>query len=207
MFPSVVRVAILSEQFLVRAGLRWILEREPGFTVVGELDQVRSLESACELSPHILIIHLERNGTHLPRIPRHRKETSHDTRILVLTTPDKSASNAFRNIEADHHLPSDIGRQRFLEAFRELAHTWGFRGEASESQPICDLSGRERHILDLISAGYTNKEIAEQLTLSVRTIETHRSRIRRKLRARSRADLVRRVAGVNEPGEFAIDPD
>lgn len=187
MLPPVIRVAIASERFLVRAGLRWILEREADFAVVGEFDQTNCLDSADDLEAHVLIVHLENIDATTPSLPDATVAS-----ILVLTAV-KPANPDTCGTAADCYLSTDVGRNWFLQAIRDLAYKPGFNQRSLDVESVRNLSERERQILDLIAAGHTNKEVAKQLNLSVRTVENHRSRIKSKLGALTRADLVGRL--------------
>lgn len=187
---SVIKVAIAGDQFLVRAGLRWTLEREPGIVVVGELDQTRRLDTVGDLLPHVVVIHLEGDGA---CVSANLLQAPKTDRIPILLLTGRPPNLSLAN-DVDCHLSADVPRNRLVNAVKELAHTSGRRQLPPDQEPLQELTERERQVLDLIAAGHTNKEMASQLVLSVRTIETHRSRIRRKLRAKSRADLVQALS-------------
>jgi DNA-binding NarL/FixJ family response regulator len=190
MFPPVVRVAIASERFLVRAGLRWILEREADFAVVGEFDQTNCLHSVADLEPHVLIIHQEDMD------PTAASLADATSASILLLSGVKPANPDSCGMVADCYLSTDVSRMWFLHALRKLVHKPGWNQGSLSVNPFRNLTERERQVLDLIGAGHTNNEVAKQLNLSVRTVENHRSRIRSKLGAFTRADLVGRLNAV-----------
>jgi two-component system response regulator NreC len=137
-------------------------------------------------------------GSSLKAIPRIRTEAP-DTQIVVLTMQDEPefAREALAG-GAIGYVLKDAADTELVEAVRRAAVGEGYlnpslgaRVAAQPKGPPDDLSPRELEVLRLIALGHTNAEIAEQLYLSVRTVETHRSHIQQKLRLGTRSELVR----------------
>jgi two-component system response regulator NreC len=150
----------------------------------------------------VLVLDLNMPGSpSLPAIPEFRAE-SPDTQIVILTmqTDPVFAREALQAGASGYVLKESAGDE-LVEAVRQVAsgHTYlnpqlGAKLAAAPSEPAGlpdDLTERELEVLRLIALGHTNSEIAEQLYLSVRTVESHRAHIQQKLRRSSRAELVR----------------
>jgi two-component system response regulator NreC len=184
---------------VVRSGLRLLLESEPGLEVVGEAgDVVSALEAVERLRPDVLVLDLHMPGEpSLPAIAR-LSEDHEATRVIVLTAQrDPSFAAEALRLGAAGYLPKEAAEGQLLEAIRVAAGggtylepQLGARLAASATVGTPELTGRELEVLRLIARGQTNREMAERLFLSVRTIEAHRARVQRKLGLSRRSDLV-----------------
>lgn len=184
---------------VVRSGLRLLLESEPGLEVVGEAgDVVSALEAVERLRPDVLVLDLHMPGEpSLPAIAR-LSEDHQATRVIVLTAQrDPSFAAEALRLGAAGYLPKEAAEGQLLEAIRVAAAggtylepQLGARLAASATVGTPELTGRELEVLRLIARGQTNREMAERLFLSVRTIEAHRARVQRKLGLSRRSDLV-----------------
>ncbi len=183
----------------MRSGLRLLVESEPGLEVVGEVGDVASaLEAVERLHPDILVLDLHMPGEpSLPAIARLREH--HDrTRVIVLTAQrDPSFAAEALRLGAAGYLPKEAAEDQLLEAIRVAAEggtylepQLGARLAASAAATPPELTDRELEVLRLVARGQTNREVAERLFLSVRTVETHRARLQRKLGLSRRSDLV-----------------
>ena len=196
---SEIRVVIADDHAVVRAGLKLLLDAEEGLTVVaeaGEIDETRRRVTAYK--PDVLVLDLNMPGRpSLPAIP----ELAAITAIVVLTMQDDPAfaREALQN-GAKGYVLKEAADAELVEAVRAAAEgrTYlnpglGARIAAAPPQPSGPPDGlteREVGILRLIALGHTNAEIAEQLYLSVRTVESHRAHIQQKLGRTTRAELV-----------------
>ena len=152
--------------------------------------------------PTVLVLDLNMpGGSSLDAIPR-LQEDAPDTAIVVLTMQDDPAfARTALQAGARGFVLKEAADEELLEAIRLAAagDTYlnprlGARMAATPDQPTGppdDLSERELEVLRLIALGHTNSEIADQLFLSTRTVETHRAHIQQKIRRTSRAELVR----------------
>ena len=210
---KVVRVALCDDHAVVRSGLRRILEAEEDIEVVGEAASVRAavvLASAQQPDVFVMDVGLPDGSGITATIDVRR--ASPNTRVLVLTVHDDIAylRRAFE-AGADGYMGKEAADVELVRAVRQVASghqyvhpTLGAALLAPDAQPARlggpggELSEREGEVLRLIALGSTNSEIAEQLYVSVRTVETHRAHIQQKLDIRSRAELVRfaREAGL-----------
>jgi two-component system, NarL family, response regulator NreC len=196
-----IRIVLADDHPVVRRGLRMLLDDEADFEVVaeaGDIDQTRRFVHGHR--PAVLVLDLNMpGGSSIEAIPSIRAEFP-ATHIVVLTMQQEpafarealaaGASGYVLKQAADGELVAAVRLAAVGE--RYLNPSLGARLAAEPPPgPPDDLSEREVEVLKLIALGYTTKEIAEQLNLSGRTIETHRSHVQEKLLLTSRSDLVR----------------
>ena len=198
---SRIRVVIADDHAVVRRGLRQVLDSEDGVEVVAEAS---TLEDARRYvrghHPNVLVLDLNLpEGLSLGAIPELRSEFP-DTQIVVLTMQNEPAyARQALSAGALGYVLKEAAEEELVEAVRRasLGDTYlnprlGARVAAEPPPgPPDGLSEREVEVLRMIALGHTNAEIAEQLYLSVRTVETHRAHIQQKLRLGSRSELVR----------------
>jgi two-component system response regulator NreC len=194
-------VVIADDHAVVRRGLKQLLGAEPDLEVLaeaGDIDDARRYVRGHH--PQVLVLDLNLpGGSSLKHIPSIRAE-SPDTQIVVLTMQNEPAyAREALGAGALGYVLKEAAETELVEAVRRAAvgDTYlnprlGARVAAEPPPgPPDGLSEREVDVLRMISLGYTNAEIAAQLYLSVRTVETHRAHIQQKLRLGSRAELVR----------------
>ena len=195
-----IRILVVDDHELLRAGLRSRLELEPGIDVVGEADTAeRAIVMARALQPDLILLDLL-----LPRksgfeaIPE-LAAVAPDAKVLVVSS--QAAPSSVRlalSAGAAGYLPKRASDRELVTAIRVIAEGAGYvdpdlgaKLVVPNGSPALDpLSERERDIVYLLALGYTNQEIAKQLFISVRTVDTHRGHIMRKLELASRAELV-----------------
>jgi two-component system, NarL family, response regulator NreC len=196
-----VRILLVDDHAVLRSGLRLLLEREEGLEPVGEAgtaeDAVRSLP---RLQPDVVVIDVEMPGIGGIDGAERIRERAPGVRILVLSMHDRpqDVRRAF-DAGADGYLPKAAADEDLVRAIKAVAagerYVHPSLGAAlaapPSAGPIEELSEREREVLRLLALGHTNKEIAEQLIVSVRTVESHRAHVMTKLRVTTRAGLVR----------------
>jgi two-component system, NarL family, response regulator NreC len=195
-----IRIVLADDHAVVRSGLRLLLDGEPGFEVVaeaGDLDSARRYVRGH--NPDVLVLDLNMpGGSSLEAIPDIRTE-SPGTQIVVLTMQQEPAfARHALGAGAIGYVLKEAADDELVQAVRRAAAGESYLNPrlgahmASEPAPgpPDDLSEREIEVLRLIALGHTNAEIAEQLYLSVRTVETHRAHIQQKLSLSSRAELV-----------------
>src|SRR5271154_777841 len=195
-----IRIVLADDHAVVRSGLRLLLDREDDFEVVAEASDVEGAGRYVRgHHPKVLVLDLNMpGGSSLEAIPVIREE-SPGTQIVVLTMQQESAfAREALGAGALGYVLKEAADEELVEAVRRAAAGESYLNPrlgariASEPPPgpPDDLSARELDVLRLIALGHTNGEIAKQLYLSVRTVETHRSHIQQKLRLSSRAELV-----------------
>lgn len=198
--PEEIKVVIADDHAVVRSGLKLLIDNEDGLVCVGDYPtHERALPYLDRLAPKVVIMDLETPGAGgiagteavLNRLP--------DARVLVLSmheSPDvikrafaAGASGYVAKAAADEELIDAI--RVVADGGRYLNPALGARiaGPGSEG-PLDELSDREREVLRLLALGHTNHEIADELVVSVRTVESHRAHIMRKLRTQTRAEMV-----------------
>ncbi len=198
---ATIRIVIADDHAVVRSGLRLLLDAEPDFEVVAEAGDVDGARRYVRgHHPTVLVLDLNMpGGSSLDTIPVIRSE-SPDTQIVVLTMQEEPAfARQALSAGASGYVLKEAADTELVEAVRRAAAGETYLNPALGARiarepapgPPDDLSDREVEVLRLIAFGHTNSEIAQQLFLSVRTVETHRSHIQQKLRVSSRAELVR----------------
>ena len=195
-----IRIVLADDHEVVRTGLRMLLDSQPDFEVVAEASDADSARRyVLGHHPKVLVLDLNMpGGSSLEAIPAMREEFP-ETQIVVLTMQKEPAfAREALSAGALGYVLKEAADAELVEAVRRAAIGESYLNPrlgarmASEPPPgpPDDLSPREVDVLRLIALGNTNTEIGEQLYLSVRTVETHRSHIQQKLRLQSRADLV-----------------
>ena len=197
-----ITVVLADDHAVVRAGLRYLLDAEGEIDVVGEAgDFPRAISVTEAMRPDVLVLDLGMpGGTGLEAIPGLRQSTP-ETAIVVLTMQDDPAfARGALSRGARGYVLKEGADEELLDAVRAAAQgetylnpRLGARLATERPAPPRDadkLTGRELDVLRRIALGHTNAEIADQLFLSVRTIETHRAHIQSKLNRTSRAELV-----------------
>jgi DNA-binding NarL/FixJ family response regulator len=201
----VIRVLIADDHGIVRSGLRMLLDRHSDLAVVGEAgDGVEALELSQAERPDVAVLDVS-----MPRmtgLQAAREIRAHvpDTRVLLLSMHDDEryflegldagASGYVLKRAADTDLIDAVrtvaGGRTFLsgDAQRALMDGWLENGTTEPDDP---LTPREQEVVKLIAEAYTNRQIAETLTLSEKTVESHRATLLAKLGMRDRVELVR----------------
>lgn len=200
---AVATVVLADDHAVMRGGLRMLLDAQPGLMVVGEagdLEAARRMVRARR--PDVLVLDLNMPGTDsLPAIPELRADAP-DTRIVVLTMQSEPGfAQAALQSGAAGYVIKEAASEELVQAIRAaldgrtyLHPEIGAKIAAQQAQGAGgrdQLTEREREVLGLVAHGYTNPEIASQLFLSTRTVESHRASIQRKLDLSTRAELVR----------------
>jgi two-component system response regulator NreC len=196
-----IRVVLADDHEVVRSGLKLLLESEPDFEVVAEAADVESTRRYVRgHHPAVLVLDLNMpGGPGAETIPRMRSEFP-ATQIVVLTAHREPAlARQALDAGALGYVLKDAAENELVEAVRRAAaggyHLDPRLGPLFVSTPSPSspgaLSDRELGVLRLIALGHTNAEIGGQLYLSVRTVESHRAHIQRKLQLSTRAELVR----------------
>ncbi len=205
-----IRILIVDDHEVVRRGVRALLETQPGFEICGESGDGRTaVEQARTLRPDVLVMDASLpslNGTEATR-QIIRQGFCKNVLILTLHDAEEMIRRALRAGARGYVLKTDGGRNLidavlalwegrsfFSPRLSEVAERCLLEPQAARPRKLParrELTPREREVLQLLAEGCMNKQVAERLGISIKTAETHRSRIMRKLRIVSTADLVR----------------
>jgi two-component system response regulator NreC len=209
-----IRIVIADDHSVLRAGLKALLEGEPDIEVVGEAeDGVDCVGRAVELEPDVILLDI--NMPHCNGLDALAQihELCPDTKVLVLTMLDDvvylrqvlasgGAGYVLKNAAGDELL-SAIRTVQDGGVFLHPHHALALAGDqlepdSSDPMPVDEkqarlqsLSEREAEVFRLVALGHSNSEIAELMFLSVKTIETYKARLMKKLGLGTRVELVR----------------
>ena len=198
------RLMLVDDHPVVRQGIGACLARQPRFEVVGEAgDGHEALLRIKELGPDIVLMDIEMPGLDGLEVTTRLRRDRPDVKVLILTmhvTPDyvrRILDSGARGCVSKMAPPKDLvaaieavdsGESFFSPEVARLALNQMVQNGADSSS---ELTGREREVLILIAGGLSNKEMAGQLGVGVRTIETHRERIMDKLNIHTIAGLTK----------------
>jgi two-component system response regulator NreC len=200
-----IRIVVVDDHAVVRSGLRLLLEAEDDMEVVGEAGNARdAIFEVRAAKPDVVLLDVVLPGdSGIEALPQVLREAP-GAKVLMLSMQDDPnyVREAFAAGASGYVLKEAVDAE-VVAAIREVAlgnhyvhPALGARMVAADAaaQAAADadpLSDREREVLRMLALGHTNQEIAKQLYISVRTAETHRAHIMRKLQLSTRAELVR----------------
>lgn len=197
--PGCVAVVIADGHEIARAGLRMLLEREDSLEVIADCATLREAETlVVELRPDVLILDLDMpGGCDLGDVAALTTRSPWTRIVALATSQDPAFARLAMERGAMGYLLRDAGVDELVDAVRGasqgeryLAPAIGARLAVEGRSRPDRLSAREMEVLGLIADGHTNAEIASRLGRSVRTVESHRQHIQRKVGLRTRAQLV-----------------
>jgi DNA-binding NarL/FixJ family response regulator len=205
-----INVLIADDHGVLRAGLRVLLDREPDMQVVGEAaDGDETLQLCGTLRPDVVLMDVSMPGDSGVEATRKLKASWPDTHVLILTVhEDSSLLHEAIRAGASGYIVKRAVESELVDAVRAVArgetylHPTMTRAVLVQAQIVADssdkppeeLTPREEQVLRLIARGFTNPQIADLLTLSVRTVEGYRANLMAKLDLHSRVELVRYAA-------------
>jgi two-component system, NarL family, response regulator NreC len=204
---AIIRIILVDDHQLFRAGLRSLLAVEPAFEVVAEAGDAREACTQIAAVDHdLVVVDVTLPGSNGIALIRELERREKRRPVLVLTMHQHAdfVIDAFAAGANGYALKLQSEAEIF-EAIRTTAGGGRYVApvlaemvRGSEQSPqrslLGSLSAREREIFDLLVRGYTNAEVAKQLFISIKTVETHRTRILRKLDVHNIGDLVRLAA-------------
>lgn len=199
-----IRVLVADDHAIVREGIRSVLDAASGFDVVGEAGTgTEALALIERLSPEVVILDVSMPDRSGLEVARELRAAGHPARILILSVHDNT-EYVMQAVQVGAHgyLLKDSPPGMLRDAVRATHAGQGFfsptvAGRLSaalrDDAPAHEhgITPREREVLVLVARGRTNKEMAAQLGISPRTVETHRENLMRKLKLRTVADLTR----------------
>ncbi|MGB3716730.1 MAG: response regulator transcription factor [Candidatus Promineifilaceae bacterium] len=204
-----IKLILADDHAVVRSGLRMLLEVQPDIEILAEVESgTEAVAKTRSLQPDIVLMDIQMPGLNGIEATKQIKKLAPDTAVLALTMyEDDQYFFEMLHAGASGYVPKRAAPDELLTAIRAVG-----RGEVylypslasrlvqdylkradSGDQPLIydDLTPREREVLTLIAEGLSNAEIAEQLVISVKTVDRHRENIMRKLNLHSRIDLVK----------------
>ena len=202
------RILLADDHATVRHGLRLLIDSQPDMKVVSEAsDGASAVQRALELKPDVVVMDISMPGMNGLLATRKLKELQSDLAIVMLTRHgDDAYLQELLRAGASAYVLKQSASTELLQAIRAAAAggqyldstitarvTAGFLAKERKGirKPGAPLSDRESEVLRLIASGYSNKEIAARLTLSVKTVEAHKANAMRKLDLNGRIDIVK----------------
>ena len=205
--PPTVKILLVDDELVLRQGLRLLFDGEPNLEVVAEADNVEEAVGVTS-RPDVIVLDLTAGDNAGEAASARLRAEFPDSAILVLTVVDRpSTVQAVLAAGASGYVlkesrPGEVidavvrvsRGERYVQpslgaAMADLAEEMGAARSRAEA-----LTDRERSVLRLVALGYTNREMADILSLSLRTVESHRATIARKLSLSTRAEFVRYAA-------------
>lgn len=203
-----IRVLLVDDHTILRQGLKRLLEAEPGVTVAGEAKDGReAVERAKELAPDLILMDLAMPALNGLDATRRILKARPEAKILVLSMyidddyvnqaleagvqgylmKDAAATDLVKAVKAvaagetyfTHQIPATT-----VERYRAAREGEGWRGSV-------ELTHREREVMKLLAEGHTVKEVADLLSLSQKTVDTHKTNLMKKLDIHNRVELVK----------------
>lgn len=201
---SEIRVLLVDDHPIIRSGIRMLLEQAPDIVVVGETDRGDDVLSLVDrLTPDVLLLDMEMPGKSGVDVARELQASGSPVRILVLSAydDDQYISSLLSNGAAGY-LTKEEALGRIVEAVRGVARGedgWFSRRAAAQIAALARkdsgssaqaLTEREEEVLEMLAQGWTNTRIANEMTVSERTVRFHLSNIYDKLGVSSRAEAI-----------------
>ncbi len=202
------RILVVDDYPVVRRGVRALLEGQAGWEVCGEASTGReAIEQTKALDPDIVVLDLSMPDLNGLDATRRIVRESPRTQVLVLTMhhSEELAHQVLKAGARGYVLKSDADKE-LIAAVESLQRKRPFmtsslamsaggvegqEGEAEDALGWGDLTAREREVVQLVAEGRSSREVAAELHISVKTVESHRTNVMRKLRIRSVSQLVR----------------
>jgi len=200
------KILIAEDHEMIRDGLCLIVESVPAYEIVGVTsDGIETVAAVKSLKPDLVMMDLSMPGMHGLEATREIKQLPYQVKVLVLTVhqDEEYVSEAFK-IGADGYIPKRASKEELLRALESVLAGEHFISpmidynieEQTEDSSDADkttiwqsTTPRERQVLKLIAEGHTNNEIADMLFISVKTVETHRSNLMKKIGAHNASKL------------------
>lgn len=203
-----IRILLVDDHTILRDGLRTLLENEPDLKVIGEAEDGRqAVTLACQHDPDVVLMDIAMPLLNGLEATRQIKRQCPKAKVLILSMHDNE-EYIRQALEAGAmgYILKDAAAKELINAIRDV-----YRGEAVLSPAVTrlviedylrwggirpaedaeGLSPREREVLQLIAEGHTNKQIAEILSISIKTVQAHRTSLMQKLDLHDRGELIK----------------
>ena len=199
---------LVDDHAILREGLRALLELEPDFNVVGEAASYdEAVIMAARLQPDVVLTDIGMPGRSGLALVRELRAVCPKVRVVLLTAhASEEYIRAGLDCSADGYVLKDSGHAELMTAIRTVATGQQFlckavagrvlasylnRDEKVTSNPLSAITAREKQVLTRIASGQSNKAVARELNLSVKTVEKHRANLMRKLELHNAAGIAR----------------
>lgn len=203
-----IKILLVDDHAVVRSGLKMLLNTNPEMEVIGEASEGNEgIKKALKLKPNVVVMDLSMpHGKDGLTATGELKKQMPEVNILILTMHDDE-EYLFRAVQAGASgcILKSAPHDELMSAIESVANGNAYLHPAATKRLMEEylgslkhgsndtynlLSDREREVLTLIAKGYSNKEIAEQLVISVKTVETHKGNLMEKLQMKTRPELV-----------------
>jgi len=202
------RIFLADDHVVMREGLRSLVNAQADMNVIGEADNGRAaLLSVRELQPDVIVLDISMPELNGIQVTERLKRICQKIKVLVLTAHDDSGYlRQLLEVGASGYLLKKAAAEELIKAIRVVARGGVYLDPSLAGKVVCgylrkarprgeaqsnDISERESEVLRLVAWGYTNKEVAAYLSISVKTVETHKANLMEKLDLKSRVDIVR----------------
>ncbi|MCJ7626144.1 MAG: response regulator transcription factor [Anaerolineaceae bacterium] len=204
-----IRVLLAEDHAIVREGIRAILEKEADIEVVADASDGReAVKMVAKFHPNVVLTDISMPGLNGLEATRQIKQRYPETKVLVLTMHE-TEEHIFQILQAgaSGYLVKHAASKELIQAIRTVYHGDTYLSPSISTKVIeeyiryaesvekkdrfNDLTNREREVLQLIAEGNSNREIAERLHISVKTVATHKTHLKEKLNIHKDAELIR----------------
>ncbi|MCY9517469.1 response regulator transcription factor [Paenibacillus apiarius] len=204
-----ITIMLVDDHALLRAGLKLLLQKKPSLEVVGEAaDGVEALRLYEEVRPHILILDISMPRLDGIQVLREIKLRHEQAKVIVLTMhEDEDYITSIMEAGASGYIPKAAVDEELYTAIDSVMNGYVYLRpqetrtllssmlkktpkEAESRNPYVLLTPREREVLRFLARGYTLVETAQELTVSIKTVDTHKTRMMNKLNVSRKSELV-----------------
>ena len=200
-----IRIVVADDHTIVREGLKLLINHQTDMQVIGEAsDGLEAYQQVRNLEPDVLVMDVSMPNCNGAKATERVSREFPNVKILVLTVhEERDYMRQLRKAGASGYVVKRAAAQQLTEAIRHVAAGQSHfdsavtgraatrpTRKASKAKPAA-LSERESEVLRLLARGYTNREVATQLNVSVKSVETYKARLMEKLYLQTRADLVK----------------
>lgn len=204
-----IRLLLADDHQMMREGLKALIEKEPGMTVVGEAENGKETVALVgKVAPHVVVIDVAMPDLNGIEATRHIVKDNPNVKVIALSGhPDRHFVSEMLKAGASAYILKHTASEELIRAIREVMAGKTYlspevaqgvvdsfvRSSARKgtNPAFATLTDREREVLQLVAEGWSTKEIADKLNVSVKTAETHRRNIMEKLRLHSVAELTK----------------